>query len=47
MSLWRVEVSKIKEKIMAFIGTDALKAVIDELSEYTDDIYAVVADEYG
>ena len=39
--------SKIKEKIMAFIGTDALKAVIDELSEYTDDIYAVVADEYG
>lgn len=39
--------SNIKDKIMAFVGTDALKAVIDELSEYTDNIYAVVADEYG
>lgn len=32
---------------MAFVGTHEVKALIDELSEYTDNIYAVVADEYG
>ncbi len=35
------------EKIMVFAGSKEAKEFVDSLSEYTDSIYAVVAEEYG
>lgn len=38
---------RIDKKIMAFVGTNDASKVIDHLAQYTDDIYAATASEYG
>lgn len=39
--------SKIDKKIMAFIGTKDASKLVNNLADYTDDIYACTASEYG
>jgi len=38
---------RIDKKIMAFVGTEDASKLVHVLSDYTDDIYACVASEYG
>ena len=38
---------KIDRKIMAFVGSEDASKLVHVLSDYTDDIYACVASEYG
>lgn len=37
----------INKKIMAFVGTNDAAELVSALAEHTNDIYAVVSDEYG
>ncbi|MCI8283982.1 MAG: precorrin-6A/cobalt-precorrin-6A reductase [Firmicutes bacterium] len=39
--------AEINKKIMAFTGSSDAAELVNMLSEYTNDIYAAVADEYG
>ncbi len=39
--------AKINKKIMAFTGSREATELVDMLSEYTDNVYAAVASEYG
>lgn len=39
--------ANINKKIMAFTGSSDAAELVNMLSEYTNDIYAAVADEYG
>lgn len=38
---------RIDVKIMAFTGTDETTALVNELAHYTDNIYAILSDDYG
>ena len=39
--------AKIDKKIMAFVGTAASSRLVSDIADYTDDIYAATASEYG
>lgn len=38
---------RIDVKIMVFTGTDETTALVNELAHYTDNIYAILSDDYG